>query len=201
MIIDDISRVYQGEDGEKPVAQQERHDIWLSKLPDRLTLRDTSEYAVWEATTAAILECARTRGSSGTFLLDPEFVRTAYKPDPSIFTYDLHDSLPRSVQYRMLPSDESLVYETGLAMADFLGVKRETFETQRKKVENDLEEGLGKDPSKFRTITNQHILLHRFAQWNEDALDRLSERTWPIDESVALYETACNNIPRRTVSE
>lgn len=60
---------------------------------------------------------------------------------------------------------------------------------------------MGKGSSKLRTITIQHILLHRSAEGEEGALDRLSERTGPIDESVALYKTAHKNSPQEVVSE
>lgn len=203
MSVEDISEAYKGGEHNNSTAQQERHDIWLSHLPDRVTLLDAHKdsLAVYDATLRAVVDCTKTVGSSDLFLSDPDFCDKVNKPLPTDFNDSVFKSLPKSIQHKMEPSDESILSETALIASIFLAVDHGNFEDKRQEVEKELKEGLGQDDSNFRTTTIQHILLHHFTGGRNVALDEVSKNTWNVDESILLHKTALDNIQQKTASK
>lgn len=193
------------DDDQKLAARTERHNIWLSKLPESITLCGGSEKQTYLArlTRDAIMECMKTRGAPETFLLDSDYVKTlqgecgSFEDTAVDFKQRVADSIPKSVLYRMKPADESALALVAQSVSFLSPTSEDDAKARITEVASNLANGLGKDPSFFRTITVAYVILSECSVKAEGALAWLAaEETWPEAKSLDLHKTALNNIQR-----
>lgn len=113
------------------------------------------------------------------------------------FNQGVADSIPKSVLYRMKAADESALALVAQSVSFLSATSEDDAKARITEVASNLENGLGKDPSFFRTITVAHVILSESSVKAEGALAWLAaEETWPEAQSLDLYKTALNNIER-----
>lgn len=152
----------------------------------------------------AIDDYMNTRGASGTFLLNPEYVKarldelgTDTIPEYS-FTDSVINSLPTSVQYMIIPSDPDQLTERAKHICQTLTSIVENMPKHMKTVANELHIGLGPDSSIHRTTIVEHVVISQFKQTIDAFLAEVAdeEDAWPVVESLDVYNTAVSNIKR-----